>query len=315
MTQTPFRPVHSLADLLPVDPETDHAGLNEIDPDLNLIPSRQSNYYNINDFCNLLNHQQRPSLSFLSHNIRGAHINLTDLLNFFAPIENDFHFSIIALSETWFGPHNCTAFNPPNYQGAHNTRTNRTRGGVSIFVHESLSFKRRDDLSLLTDSIECLFVETSDPFSIPLVGVIYRPPGADVHCFLDELNSITRSVSSEKKAAYIMGDFNLNLLHRGADNRVQEFLDSMHSHSFFQCIHKPICITPYSSTLIDNIFTNSLSSTLTSGCFYTDISDHLPTFLLVHDTNTAKPNKITIKQRILSQANKAAFSAALSQSP
>ena len=50
----------------------------------------------------------------------------------------------------------------------------------------------------------------------------------------------------------------------------------MFSLGYKPLINKPTRITAYSSTLIDNIFTNDLDYEHKSGIVITDISDHLP---------------------------------------
>jgi hypothetical protein len=56
-------------------------------------------------------------------------------------------------------------------------------------------------------------------------------------------------------------------------------------------ISKPARITSKTATLIDKIFTNSIHKTQLSGILYSDISDHLPIFLINNENETsAKPN-------------------------
>ncbi len=43
---------------------------------------------------------------------------------------------------------------------------------------------------------------------------------------------------------------------------------------------KPTRITSQGATLIDNIFTNNMESNAVSGVLITDISDHLPVFII-----------------------------------
>lgn len=317
MTNSPIsQDGSSLADLLPdCDPDVDHSGLNNIDPDINLILLSQAKYYNTHDFNHLLSQTTSGGLSFLSHNIQGAHNNLQSLLHYLSSVNHHFQFSIIALSETWFDSFNCSAYDPPGYLGTHMTRTTRTHGGVSIYVNSSLTFRRRDDLSYMTDFLESLFIVVTDPRCIDqthtTVGIIYRPPNTDLDRFLDSLETITRTLSAEKNTTYIMGDFNLDLLKKHTDNRIQQFLDIMHSHSFIEHIDQPTRITLTSKTLIDNIFSNALTSHTTSGCFYTDISDHFPTFILNHSRASADTPTISVTQRSFTESNRSSFTESL----
>ena len=75
-----------------------------------------------------------------------------------------------------------------------------------------------------------------------------------------------------------MGDFNLDLLQYNHHTPTQEFIDTLFSHAFIPLISNPTRLTSYSATLIDNIFTNSLSQNVLNGIVLNDLSDQLPVF-------------------------------------
>ena len=83
------------------------------------------------------------------------------------------------------------------------------------------------------------------------------------------LNNLLEKVSKEQKSAFLLGDFNINLLNYNVHSPTNEFLDSLASNSFLPYILQPTRITSHSKTLIDNIFTNinlpdSISGNLTA---------------------------------------------------
>ena len=82
----------------------------------------------------------------------------------------------------------------------------------------------------------------------------------------------------ENKYCYIMGDFNINLLNYETHQHTTDFVDQLHANSFVCLINKPTRVKQQSATLIDNIFTNSLSDMdhTIQGIIYSDISDHFP---------------------------------------
>ena len=45
------------------------------------------------------------------------------------------------------------------YTGEHSYRKNRTGGGVSLFIKESIEYKVRDDLCHMDGNIETIFIE------------------------------------------------------------------------------------------------------------------------------------------------------------
>ena len=60
-----------------------------------------------------------------------------------------------------------------------------------------------------------------------------------------------------------------------------EFLDIMYQFkNVFPLITRPTRITSNTAMAIDNIFTNDLNNCCVSGLMFSDITDHLPIFLL-----------------------------------
>ena len=74
-----------------------------------------------------------------------------------------------------------------------------------------------------------------------------------------------------------MGNFNLDLQYNH-HVPTQEFIDSLFSHAFSPLISNPIHLKPYSSTLIDNIFTNNLSQSVFDCIVLNDLYYRLPVF-------------------------------------
>ena len=100
----------------------------------------------------------------------------------------------------------------------------------------------------------------------------------DVLEFNNHLNQMLE-VSKEQKQIFLLGDFNINLLYYNVHQPTNDFLDSLASNSIIAYILQLTRITNHSKTLIDNIFSNILSSEIISGNLTTTTSDHLPQFL------------------------------------
>jgi hypothetical protein len=80
-----------------------------------------------------------------------------------------------------------------------------------------------------------------------------------------------------------MGYFNINMLNVDSNQLSADFFHTMISYSFMPTITKPTTatrITHHTATLIDNIFTNDYQHNHFSGLLLSDISDHLPVFLI-----------------------------------
>ncbi len=68
---------------------------------------------------------------------------------------------------------------------------------------------------------------------------------------------------------------------------------------FFPLITRPTRITSHTATLIDNIFSNHLENFPFSGLLFTDITDHLPIFCIIHDMlpNVDNDTPIVIREK------------------
>ena len=74
--------------------------------------------------------------------------------------------------------------------------------------------------------------------------------------------------------------------------QTRDFLDRTYSGSLSPQITIPTSITPHSSTLIDNIFTNTFNESLVSGNLTFSISDHLIQFLIYPELSINNKEKI-----------------------
>ena len=101
-----------------------------------------------------------------------------------------------------------------------------------------------------------------------------------------------------------MGDFNINLLQCNDNNHISEYFNMLTSNNLLPHITLPTRITNKSSTLIDNIFTNMISSNPTSGNLTLSVSDHLPQFFIMPDINKkSTPIKHNMLRRNLKNIN------------
>ena len=72
-----------------------------------------------------------------------------------------------------------------------------------------------------------------------IVGVINRPPNTDVDRFNEQLNLIMHTIKQERKIAYIMGDYNSNVLNHKSHQHTNEFLNNIYSNGFVHLITHP----------------------------------------------------------------------------
>ena len=190
-------------------------------------------------------------------------------------------FSVYGFSETWLNDTNDVLIHKNSYRFINANRSKGKGGGVAFLVHDSLSFKIRYDIAEENDIYENLFIEIDRPGKKNIIiGIVYRKPSSNINDFTVSISNILHEILHENKLVYLMGDININLCH-SSSKPVNEFLNMMSSFSLFPVIDKPTRITNNTSSVIDNIFTNDISSHIIPGVIYSDITDHFPIFSYV----------------------------------
>ena len=112
------------------------------------------------------------------------------------------------------------------------------------------------------------------------------------------LNNLLKKINQEQKKVFLLGDFNIDLMHYNEHKPTNEFLDSLASNSYLPYIIQPSRHTSHSRTLIDNIFSNVISKDIICGNITATISDHLPQFLVSPNTFANPPsNKSNVFER------------------
>ena len=102
------------------------------------------------------------------------------------------------------------------------------------------------------------------------------------------LNDLLEKLSHENKKGILMGDFNIDLLKYDTHGDSSGFLDTMYASFLQPYISAPSRATPYSKTLIDDIFSNMIEDRSISGNLVTAISDHYGQFLLIKRLSNKK---------------------------
>jgi hypothetical protein len=283
--------------------------LENVDPDLNFLPSINSNILNYSNFP--LDNSLSNTFTLFHSNVRSLSKNWNELISclHLAAIK----FSVIALTETWLHDTNASLFSLPDYRALHATRPCQRGGGVSLYVRCDIDLKARPDLDVFTQDIESIFAEVQLPsHGTFLIGAVYRPPNSNFNAFLDHLSHILTHVDRGRRKCYLLGDFNVNLFPSQPSPTTDEFLDVLYSWSFIPLIDRATRVSSSSHSVIDNIFTNNLTTKHESAIIMADISDHYP-IIGFSDLILNSTTHCTIKTRNFSEANKMRFQLALQQ--
>jgi exonuclease III len=244
--------------------------------------TKNNSKYHTSDSFNNLIASSSLEMSLISMNIRSAPKNLDDFLYFLKTLQHEFCF--VGLVETWFSDNNIDLYPIDGYKHEYIHRKDRRGGGASLFVKNDIDYIVRNDLTEMTTSRECIFIEVNKRVfqtdNNVVIGVLYRIPNTDIKSFNDYIDKLYVNINREKKILYLMGDTNINLLNTDSHNGTSEFVDINFSHLVLPLINRPTRITDTSSTLIDNIFTNNVTTEKFTGILLTGITDHLPVFMI-----------------------------------
>ena len=153
------------------------------------------------------------------------------------------------------------------------------------------------DITTSKHDFEALWIEI-DTVGQPnlMCGILYRHPNGNLDNFMDYINMTIEKIHQENKLCLFMGDFNIDLLKITTHSASENFINDLGSFFFQPQILQPTRITDHSSTLIDNIFFNSIEHFIISGNIVYDLTDHLPKFI-VFDKFSSLPLNIKVHKR------------------
>ena len=239
------------------------------DPDFNFfldnIPSLNKDYFSPSDVkIGFSKFEPLDIFSVLHLNIRSLRENFEDFKVLYKTL--NLKFSIACFSETWVDENkleNDSLIQLPGYNVLHQIRKNRRGGEISMFVHESLSFKRRQDLGINSEAMESFSIEILNKrFKNIILNTIYRPLNGDIETCENYFKNLFANNDTVNKHIILEGDFNLNVLDFENNKKVQNFINLMFPYGMIPTINKPMRVTSNTATAINHIITNVIIKTL-----------------------------------------------------
>lgn len=163
-------------------------------------------------------------------NIRSLRKNENLLLSFLS--RHQFSFGVVALYETWLKKGEHISFHGYNFLSSCRDTSSRG-GGVALLIKSYVLYSVRQDVSVIDDVSETIFVRLT---SGTVVGVVYRPPSSSIPSFLDRMENIL-NVSSfgNKYPVLITGDFNIDT----SAGQNADYTLLLQSYSFHNLINMP----------------------------------------------------------------------------
>ena len=205
-------------------------------------------------------------------------------------------FDIIGCSETWLNDMSyIDLFNLKGYKLFHKNRIRKLGGGVCLYVNSRLQANVNANVDL-DDPSDSLFIDIELQNGKKLtVGIIYRPPDSNPSVFRDKLDESLYAINMKNNNCIIMGDFNIDITKENAIKN--DFINTIHSFSYFPTINICTRITNSSKSIIDNMVTNIHNFWLESGVVLSDITDNFPIVLFVNLARepTLPPSMLTMK--------------------
>ena len=252
-----------------------------VEHDISNFHKYQCKSYSLDEF-NINFHKPPPStLSVLHLNIRSLNTNI-DQLKLLCEDTLSPKFHIIALSETW-QISDSPYFNLPNYTLVKSCRAlGALGGGVAAYIHSTVNYSISDHANIPYS--ESLWVELQLPNSNFNLGIIYRKPGTNIEEFESGLENHLINMHSTNSKYMLVGDFNIDYNNHSVP-ATQSYLNTMATMNFRQLIDVPTRCTPFSSTIIDHIYTNFYDYFVHCGAITTEITDHFPTFAFIESND------------------------------
>ena len=173
----------------------------------------------------------------------------------------------------------------------------RTRygGGVALYIHNSISYKCRNDIIVRETEALPADIKICNGRSISVV-TWYRPEGP-VEIF-DHVETLISRIDSENKECIIIGDTNCNLLSEIPDNSTKHLTKLLQAYNFTQLIDEPTRTTADTETLIDHVITNRPDTNFEYGVITCGISDHDAVYVtrfIRQKTTKTKPRILKVR--------------------
>jgi hypothetical protein len=189
--------------------------------------------------------------------------------------------------------------NLENYNtGAQFCRASNGKGGVIMYIHNSLKFTITDLCKYSKEKdIEICGVKLNVSSSVVYIITVYRSPVGNFNYFLQTLDKVLLSLYMPVLRIIICGDININYL---IENEQKRRLDNMLlMHYLTGIVNFRARINGTLATAIDNIFLDISCFEEYSVCpFINDLSDHDGQIVKIKTVFQTHSDKINIMRKV-----------------
>ena len=274
----------------------------------------QCNYYTEDSLSDVLK-DNKASLTVININIRSLDRHFSDLLGLLYSLDHP----IDVISITEIGKKNVQ--NRINmlrdkYDCEHVLPKTKKCGGACIFIRKNIKYQVRYDLSVQSDDVEDMWLEVEANDQKIVIGSVYRHPGTRLNAFVTNLESTLQKIDNQCCESLVCGDFNADGLKLDTNRSTADFYNCLMTYNFVPAITLPTRITDTTMTLIDNIFIKinkkNINDKVLAGNIYSDISDHLPNFIIIQGHKQLSSASSRKKVRIYGEQNLEKFANGIS---
>ncbi len=191
-----------------------------------------------------------------------------------------YDYGIFGISETWLDGDVTTNLKIEGYHEPIRKDYNRSQRGIMVYVSQSISAKRREDLE--PPGSEIIAVEIQSKFKKSLVCNCYRVQYYDIVDFCADIDTIVDHASHEFDDIIFLGDMNArNAIFWNQDRTNTEgriLYNTFNALGFEEMVHEPTRIVGETRSCIDLMFSNNpfIFSEISTHDKIVDICDHHP---------------------------------------
>ena len=258
------------------------------------------------DNCTDLN-PSNLNFGIIQLNVRGLLNHQKELSQLLQDLEiKNSKIDIVLLCETHLTRFTSNLVNIPGYILVNINRHTKKGGGMAVLVKEGIPFSTRLDIApFYEQELESTYIEiTAKNGKHFIIGSLYRAPNTNPSRLIEHISEINskRKTESGMKELILGMDHNMDLLKSEAHTPTRKFLETLHDKNLFPAITRPSRIMQTSATLIDNVFLSEiLYRQFDSALLIRDISDHLPSLILIKQTKLMDKTPIEFKSRKLNK--------------
>lgn len=233
--------------------------------------------------------------------------NVNHLINKMGEIENSIAVCpgtphIIIINETWLKEDDTKNCNILSYISYHNIRKDRRGGGVSIFIHETVTMNRSPIVLLnhVTSDLNHFLMIYIPDINIHII-TSYRCPSSSINEYLRTLTELCL----RNENSILIGDLNVNLLDQRLNYALRNTLED-NGFAILNTVQEEAITRPVSRSIIDIATTNILANNFKLSIIPNQASDHSILYLSMehHQMNVNTETKYASKLDVFNAKRK-----------